>query len=211
MRLTTSLVGLLLAVSALGQNATNSTLEPEPTLEPTEQGETEPLQPLTPTEEPQLNATVPPIGPPEKLECYDNTTLLREHLALKNPFTPETYSLCSNTVFEIGSANEPGGLCCLDGQAPLHPRSNAKIQCGPDGNPDNNCTFVGGTFQILNVFTTFFDQPENAVIEGITFKESLLSAALLVNGGTVTFRNCIFEVSCVVIVFLNPYLLVLTL
>jgi hypothetical protein len=192
------LAAVLLFSSALGQNATNSTIEPdpvEPTVAPADQtNSTEGTQSPAPSASPQVNATSPPIEPPEKLECYDNTTILREHLLLKNAFTPETYTLCSNTLFEVGVAAAPGQPCCLDGQAPLHPRSNAKIQCGPDGNPNNNCTFVGGNFQVFNVYTVFYDQPENAVIEGVTFKDAVSSAALLVNGGSVLFRNCIFEV-----------------
>jgi hypothetical protein len=191
------LAAILLFSSALGQNATDSTVEPDP-VEPTvapavnsTEGTQTPAP--APSASPQVNATSPPV--PEKLECYDNTTILREHLALKNAFTPETYTLCSNTVFEVGVATEAGQLCCLDGQAPLHPRSNAKIQCGPDGNPNNNCTLVGGNLQVLNVYPVFNEQPENAVFEGITFKNAISSAALLVNGGSVVFRNCIFEVS----------------
>lgn len=215
MRFTTSLsrslllVGVLLVAPVLGQDATGSPSEPdrpEPTLAPSGEiinvtitpdvNSTVETQPPTPSVNPQVNATSPPVVVVEKPACYDNTTLLREHLIAKNAFTPETYELCSNTVFEIGEVSDPGQQCCLDGQAPLHPRSNAKIQCGPDGSPDNNCTIVGGNFQLLNVYTVFFDQPENAVFEGITFRDSVMSAALLLNGGSVTFRNCVFEVSC---------------
>lgn len=214
MRVTTSIVskciwiGLLFTSCARGQNATNSTLEPSPqtsgptlepsvqnnTTEPPELNVTEPSPIPNVTEGPQINPTRSPMAPPEKLECYDNSTLLREHLALKNTFTPETYILCSNTVFEVGVASDPGTLCCIDGQSPLHVRSNAKIQCGPDGNPANNCTFLGGNLHIINAYTVFYDQPENSVIEGVTFKGSLLTGALMVNGGRITFRNCIFEV-----------------
>ena len=193
------MVSVLLVAPVLGQNATSDPRQPEPSLAPAGEinvtvapdvNSTTETPPPTPS--PQINATSPPIVKPS---CYDNTTLLREHLMAKNAFTPEVYELCSNTVFDVGEVSDPGQLCCLDGQAPLHPRSNAKIQCGPDGSPDNNCTFVGGTFQVLNVYTVFNDQPENAVIEGITFKDSVMSSALLVNGGSITFRNCTFEVS----------------
>jgi len=92
--------------------------------------------------------------PPEKLPCYDNITVLVEHMDFKNPYTPETYILCPNTVYTIGSEMNRGEKCCLDNQSPILSRSNTNIKCGDDGDPNNHCVLVGGA-----LFKFFFPSP----------------------------------------------------
>jgi len=92
--------------------------------------------------------------PPEKLPCYDNITILVEHMNFRHPSTPETYILCPNTVYTIGSEMNRGEKCCLDNQSPILSRSNTNIKCGDDGDPNNHCVLVGGA-----LFKFFFPSP----------------------------------------------------
>jgi len=132
--------------------------------------------------------------PPEKLPCYDNITVLVEHMDFKNPYTPETYILCPNTVYTIGSEMNRGERCCLDNQSPILSRSNTNIKCGDDGDPNNHCVLVGGSFQVLFSISNWLEDDEHFVVEGITFENAIFASVMLSNAGDITFRNCIFRV-----------------
>jgi len=139
--------------------------------------------------DPRIPQTVP-----EKLPCYDNITVLVEHMDYKNPFTPETYILCPDTIFPIGSETNPGERCCIDNQSPILSQSNTEIKCGDDGDPKNNCVVTGGIFQVLFSYTNWAEVDENFVVEGVTFQEADFASVMLSNARDVTFRNCIFRV-----------------
>jgi len=154
------------------------------------------------TNETEVNGTAPETPeknetektPPEKLPCYNNITVLVEHLDLKKPFTPETYILCPNTIFPIGSETNPGERCCLDNQSPILSRANTEIKCGDDGDPKNKCVVTGGIFQVIFSYTNWAELDENFVLEGVTFQEADFASVILSNGGDITFRNCVFRV-----------------
>lgn len=49
---------------------------------------------------------------------------------------------------------------------------------------------MSGQFQLLQVFTAYFEQAFNVEIRGVTFADSSFSGLLLANGGDITFRDC---------------------
>ena len=105
-----------------------------------------------------------------------------------------TYTLCPNTVFEIGEPDD-NLFCCQNGDVPIYARSRSIIRCGEDGSSNNNCTLKGGYIQFLHgpmIFREFsaFD----VLLQGITFDDASLYSALLGQQGDVTFEDCIFRV-----------------
>jgi hypothetical protein len=130
----------------------------------------------------------------QKLDCYDNLTVLQLHLDLKDPLFAEIFTLCPNTTFEIGYDCQQGGKFCLDGQSPLLPRANTRINCGDDGKAANNCILSGGIIQMSFDFFSYFEQAENVEINGVTFSSSEFKGVVLFNGGDIIFRDCVFMV-----------------
>ena len=131
--------------------------------------------------------------PPDGSSCFSNTTEIFDHLSAQDPFSSNTYILCPNTVFNIGYANS--GSCCEDGDFPLYGRTNTRYQCGEDGSSANNCTFVGGTIQLVMSPLAFNEQEAaNVVVQGVTFTEAGLMSVQLVLAGDITCLDCIFEV-----------------
>lgn len=139
--------------------------------------------------------TTPAPSPlPPKPECFDNTDLLFDFISAKEPFTAEDFVLCPNQVYELGVLLGPDNTCCLDGQAPFAARSNSRVLCGADGKLENNCTIVGGQFQVIVSFFTFLETTNNAVFQGITFERSAFASLLLENDGDIRFIDCAVKV-----------------
>ena len=110
-----------------------------------------------------------------------------------NPEVDNVYTLCSNTVFDIGVDDEEGN-CCVDGMSRLYARNRTHIKCGGSGSSNNNCTIMGGQIQLLSRPQTFGETASTAVIfQGITFEAAEDTGVLLGNGGDITFVDCIFK------------------
>jgi hypothetical protein len=112
-----------------------------------------------------------------------------------------TYTLCPNTNFSPGQADETGFI--TGGDVPLVCRRNCHIRCGDDGSSSNNCKIEGsiGTYGIFMIpYLVFIDRPteaENIVIQGVTIEQwtnsdqiPVLSAAPC---GDVMFMDCVFK------------------
>lgn len=92
---------------------------------------------------------------------------------------PRTYRMCNDTIVRISSYNYDQSKF-NDEESEIKAlsiwNSNVNIVCGDDKNYDNNCTFIGGTFQIevLEQNIPFFKHAtvENIRIEGFTFTEA---------------------------------------
>ena len=134
------------------------------------------------------------LAPLDTIECFDNTTILFDYMEAKDPFTFEEYILCPNTEFKLGVIPGPSATCCVDGMAPIAARANSVVKCGADGKVSNNCVMVGGQFQVLSTFFSFFEYSNNVGFEGITFKGANFAAILLENDGDIYFKDCLVKV-----------------
>jgi hypothetical protein len=127
--------------------------------------------------------------------CYDDLTLLYNDLQSADLLVQKTYTLCPNTVFEVGASSLFGECCTDGGQNPLVARPNTRFQCGEDGKSANDCVLRGGTFQFLSTFPTSAGTPnENVEVSGITFENAANGALSLSHAGDITFTDCIIRV-----------------
>jgi hypothetical protein len=189
-----AVIAFLLCSKVRGQNGDTAVPTPAPTLQPVTAEPTVPNS-TNGTLEPTPSPVIPTMEPTwQKLDCYDNITVLQLHLNQKDPLLAETFTLCPNTTFEIGYDCYGGGKYCRDGQSPLLPRSNSRINCGDDGKAENNCIVMGGKIQMMFDYFAYFEQSENAEVNGVTFANSEYSSVVLFNGGDIRFRNCVFMV-----------------
>jgi hypothetical protein len=128
-------------------------------------------------------------------DCFSNTTILFYFMKQEaNPVASYIYTLCPNTVFDIGFLDEMGE-CCVRGMYALFTKSKSHIKCGESGSSDNNCTLLGGQVQVASG-PTFFDEDvaTEVVFQGITFEAAVDTGVLLSHRGDVTFIDCIFKV-----------------
>jgi hypothetical protein len=132
-----------------------------------------------------------PVDP----DCFSNTTLLLETVLAQDTDTLQVYSLCRDTVFDIGTLEADGTI--TGGMAPLLVRSDTYYTCGPaPGALENNCKFQGGLVQVFSSPAVFGDEhATNARIHGVAFTGTgAQSGGVLAQGGDVTFQDCAFEV-----------------
>ena len=152
---------------------------------------------LSPTAVPDADNT--PTLAPNRAElpdtgCFTDLNEVSARVAAKNGFQVESYTLCPNTVYKIGSAGT--GTVFEDGFPPLTLRQNTRFICGSDGKSSNNCVLTGGQFQLLSLYNAFdFEIKSNIVLKGITFENGQTAGVLLVAPGDVIFDDCIFRVS----------------
>jgi len=67
---------------------------------------------------------------------------------------------------------------------------------GEDGSSANNCTLVGGLYQVIADERAFNKENTiNVKVQGFTFKAAGNTGALLVTPGDIEFIDCIFRVS----------------
>ena len=153
----------------------------------------------TTTLHPTATPTKAPIPAPVPIRpCYSNLTELEDLVSLKSPFVVETYTLCPNTTYTIGSF-DPTTEVNIDGWKPIFTRANSIFQCGDDGKSSNNCVITGGNFQILHEVISFNrESKDNVVIKGITFEDATNGGLLLAAPGDITLIDCIFRVSRIV-------------
>jgi hypothetical protein len=150
-----------------------------PTSSPGTQGPT-----TVPSDIPSTQPSIADIA-----DCFTNTTLLSEVMAEADPLLDNVYVLCPNTTFNIGVADDDG-LCCVGGMTGLIMQSRSHIKCGESGSSENNCTLLGGDFQLIT-------GPEPAMeilIQGVTFESAEITGAFLAGRSNVTFLDCLFTV-----------------
>jgi hypothetical protein len=145
-----------------------------------------------------LNATAGNASDASALqECYTNLTEAQDLVAAKDPFTKTIFTLCPNTVFDIGF-NDADQYCCINGPPPMHPRRSTTIQCGDDGSSANNCTFRSGSTQVFSFSLHFNGEVKsNTAFKGITFEDAAQISLLLLTDGEFLFDDCIIQVSVI--------------
>jgi hypothetical protein len=133
-------------------------------------------------------------------DCFSNTTKLFHFMLEQEATNPVAsasyiYTLCPNTVFNIGIVNERGQCCVDDGMNALVAKSQSHVRCGDSGSSDNNCTLVGGQVQLVSG-PSFFQQDAatDVAFQGITFEAAIDTGVLLAHRGDVTFIDCVFKV-----------------
>ena len=124
-------------------------------------------------------------------ECISNLTVLSEVVFSSPVFDLVEYTLCPNTVYQVGDV--VGGQCCRDGDSPLILRSNTIIQCGEDGSRANNCTFLGGQSHVTMAFEIFEEVVTGTEVRGMTFGDASVANVLLLGPGNVSFVDCSFS------------------
>jgi hypothetical protein len=141
------------------------------------------------------NATVAPtVSPLDIPECFSNLTKLGLAQATADPFVQKVWTLCPNTIFDIGFpfAN---GECCFIGQPPLVALENTRFQCGSDGLSSNNCTLRGGRSHFVSSRSAEETDNTNVQVAGMTFESANFFTAILDNAGDITFTDCVWKVS----------------
>jgi len=144
----------------------------------------------------QINLSAASLLPPSG--CYTDLKELDNRVANReNIFQVETYTLCPNTIYEIGFLGSSG---ITEGGFPaLTLRQNTRYICGEDGKSSNNCILTGGQIQVLSTFNSFNGESKsNILLKGLTFQKAESAGALLVAPGDVIFEDCIFRVSGIV-------------
>ena len=166
---------------------------------------------ISPTYEP--TTTFPPTGTPTKAPipapvpvrpCYSNLTEIEDLVKLKNPFLVETYILCPDTIYQMGTFDSTS-FKIVNGSRPIYTRSNSIYQCGVDGKSSNNCIITGGEYHVFHEYTSYNRENKvNVVMKGLTFEDASGAGLIIAAPGDITFIDCVFRVSWVVI---HPYLL----
>lgn len=102
------------------------------------------------------------------------------------------YKLCPDIEYNPGKFDINGELVAGD-QPPIYVRSNLNLKCGSDGNIEDNCSIVGGEFQLDASNIHGLEMPfENVVFEGITFRDAKKFSVYANRPGNITFINCAF-------------------
>ena len=170
---------------------------------------------ISPTYEP--TTTFPPTGTPTRAPvpapvpvrpCYSNLTEIDDLVKLKNPFLLETYILCPNTTYQMGTFDVTT-FRIENGSQPIYTRSNSIYQCGGDGKSSNNCIIKGGEYHVFHEYVSYGRENKvNVVIKGLTFEDASGGGLIIAAPGDITFIDCVFRVSRV---GLNLYLYHVTL
>jgi hypothetical protein len=135
------------------------------------------------------------VGGQEIGKCYDDLTVLYNDLQTADLSAQKTYTLCPNTVFEVGTSSLFGECCSDGGQNHLVARPNTRFQCGEDGKSANDCVLRGGTFQFQSTLSSSVGTSnENVQVAGITFETAANVGIILSQAGDVTFTDCIIRV-----------------
>lgn len=116
--------------------------------------------------------------------CIDNLLEIdaQETSPTLNVSSDRTYQLCSNTIFDV------------DTQAPLAVRPNVRFVCGEDGISDDDCIISDGDVQVFS--SLLDDYAPNVTFQGITFVGARIHSVALLKPSEVRFIDCIFRVSC---------------
>jgi hypothetical protein len=157
---------------------------------------------ISPTYEP--TTTFPPTGTPTRAPvpapvpvrpCYTNLTEIEDLVKLKNPFLLETYILCPNTIYPMGTFDVTT-YRIENGSQPIYTRSNSIFQCGEDGKSSNNCIISGGEYHVFHEYVSYGRENKvNVVFKGVTFEDASGGGLIIAAPGDITFIDCIFRVS----------------
>ena len=157
---------------------------------------------ISPTFEP--TATFPPTGTPTRAivpapvpvrPCYANLTEVEDLVKLKNPFLVETYILCPNTIYRMGTFDVTT-YQIQNGFPPIYTRSNSLYQCGEDGKSSNNCVITGGEYHVFHEYASYNRENKvNVVMKGLTFENASGGGLIIAAPGDIAFIDCIFRVS----------------
>jgi hypothetical protein len=157
---------------------------------------------ISPTYEP--TTTFPPTGTPTKSPvpapvpvrpCYTNLTEIADLVKLKNPFLLETYILCPNNIYQMGTF-DPTTFKIENGSEPIFTRSNSIYQCGEDGKSSNNCIITGGEYHVFHDYVSHGRENKvNVVMKGLTFEDANDGGLIIAAPGDITFVDCVFRVS----------------
>ena len=145
----------------------------------------------------------------------DTADINAAELALADSSIPRTYNLCSDSFFEFqdGVLGYYGTYYVADGPGMPPIRlinPNVNILCGPDGNIAHNCTFSGGTFQVILTDGSYYysntETVTDILLQGIKFTGMSGNDAIqniFVNptdysskGSALAVKDCLFYVSC---------------
>jgi hypothetical protein len=133
--------------------------------------------------------------------CIDtlDSIVLAETTQVEDESIERTYTLCPNTIFQVGTAqlsNFGAVNAIVGGQLPIVVRSNARVLCGVDGSRANNCTIRDGSFGFLsNDYGVPGSIMQDQVhIQGISFVNVTIPVALYTITN-ITLEDCLFEAS----------------
>lgn len=125
--------------------------------------------------------------------CFTNLTEIMLLQATLDPLADKVFTLCPNTIFDIGFPSS-GGACCFDGQHPLVARQNTRFQCGETGASSNNCILRGGRSQFLSAPELLNEDNSRVQVAGLSFESAAFFTAVLGNAGSITFSDCVWRV-----------------
>ena len=140
----------------------------------------------------------PAPSPPSPWDtCFDSVQRLVNTMRSRKDYaTFVDVEICPNSLNRIDS-EKPDHKPYAGTNPGLNAQSNMRIKCGPNGDPKNNCILQGeaGYFVLTNSYWSFMEpEVKNFTVEGLTMRDPSTILRML-NGGDVTFRNCVFQVS----------------
>ena len=188
-KMRSALIVFYAAIVAAQNSITVPTISP--TVEQTVVATYEPTTTFPPTGTPTTSLPAPvPVR-----SCYTNLTEIADLVRLKNPFIRETYILCPNTIYPMGTYDTALSQV-VNGFEPILTRSNSMFQCGADGKSSNNCIISGGDIHVFHEYTAFNRENKvNVVMRGITFEDANGAGIIVAAPGDITFVDCVFRVS----------------
>lgn len=125
-----------------------------------------------------------------------NAITVAESLVGENTNETRVYTLCPNTIYNVGFLNFDREF--FRGQSPLPLRPNMLIRCGENGSRENGCIINGGDLQVdgTSKFGVSDESIQNVIIRGLTFRNASMHNAWLQKPGDVQFQDCLFTVRC---------------
>ena len=134
-------------------------------------------------------------------QCDVNLNTIRLREVNADTTQQRTYIICPGTEITVGTL-DPNNNNALTGNFYFQARPNLHIQCGPDGSSANNCTVTGGTLQVDGTdWLGNTEPPFNFKLSGFTFREVDRYNFWGNMPGSITFYDCIFRVSLLVVCF----------
>jgi len=147
--------------------------------------------------------------------CWgEDASKIRENEINRNLKEPYTYIICPGTFIRPGNSIMQGPMVTgfEDGRFPIMLKSNARVQCGENGDPADECVIDGtGSHGLLlqppqllgpvSIIDPTKPNLKNIEIVGLTFEEFSIQGqtqsmvAMAGTHGQVTFERCKFQFS----------------
>jgi hypothetical protein len=109
------------------------------------------------------------------------------------------YILCPATTFTVAVQDYYGAIQYSTGSEMIRLRPNLHLQCGSTGSRSDNCVISGGSVQMDGTSFGASNGTQvslsNVVITGLTFTNVLKYNVWIDQPGTVSFRDCVFQVN----------------